>query len=210
VPTLSGPLAPARCARGATAVLLLVLLHPAIAGADVLLTPFWGFTFGGGTSLIDLEQASGTVTSVLGGSMTILGDGPFGVEADFGYSPRFFETDNRLVARSEALTLGGNFVVTLPRSVTRESLRPYALAGLGWMHTSSTDVADVQELLTVKADMLATTFGGGAIGMLGTDIGVRFDLRYLRGFGPDSRATLLDESERLSFWRLSFGVTFRY
>jgi hypothetical protein len=188
-------------------VLLLVLLHAATASADVLLTPFWGFTFGGGTSLIDLELASGTVTSVLGGSLTVLGDGPFGVEADFGYSPRFFETDNRLVSRSAAATLGGNFVVAVPRSVTRESLRPYAVAGLGWMHTSSTDV---QELLTVNADMLATTFGGGAIGMLGPDIGVRFDLRYLRGYGPDSRATLLDESERLSFWRLSFGVTFRY
>jgi Outer membrane protein beta-barrel domain len=207
VPTLSGPLAQARCARGASAVLLLVLLHPAIAGADVLLTPFWGFTFGGGTSLIDLEQASGTVTSVLGGSMTILGEGPFGVEADFGYSPRFFETDNRLVSRSSAATLGGNFVVAMPRSITRESLRPYAVAGLGWMHTSSTDV---QDLLTVNADMLATTFGGGAIGMLRPDIGVRFDFRYLRGFGPDSSATLLDDSERLSFWRLSFGVTFRY
>jgi hypothetical protein len=207
VPSPSGLLAPSWRACVAPAVLVLALLHPATVGADVLLTPFWGFTFGGGTSLIDLELASGTVTSVLGGSLTVLGDGPFGVEADFGYSPRFFETDNRLVSRSAAATLGGNFVVAVPRSVTRESLRPYAVAGLGWMHTSSTDV---QELLTVNADMLATTFGGGAIGMLGPDIGIRFDLRYLRGYGPDSSATLLDESERLSFWRLSFGVTFRY
>ena len=199
-------MAPARCARVASAVLLLALLHPAAARADVLLTPFWGFTFGGGTSLIDLEQASGTVTSVLGGSVAILGDGLFGVEADFGYSPRFFETDNRLVSHSDVLTLGGNFVVTLPLSVTRESLRPYALAGAGWMHASSTDLT---EQFPVDADLLAASFGGGAVGMLRPDVGVRLDLRYLRGFAG-TQNSLTDESERLSFWRLSFGVTFKY
>jgi hypothetical protein len=198
----------ARLLRVAVAVALGCAAAPAAAAADVLFTPFWGVTFGGSTTLIDLEQASGSATSVLGGSVMVLGDGVFGVEGDFGYSPRFFEKDNRLVASSSVTTVGANLVVTLPRAITRDSLRPYALAGGSWMHASSTDKTGT-DFLSVDADLAATTFGGGAVGMLRPDIGVRFDLRYLRGFAG-TRNILTDESERLSFWRFSLGVVFRY
>ena len=121
--------APGRTARACTirvlvATCLAGLLAPAPAAADVLLTPFWGVTFGGTTTLIDLEQASGSAKSGLGGLLMVLGTGIVGIEGDFGYSPRFFETDNRLVASSSVTTLGGNVVIAVPSSITRESRGP--------------------------------------------------------------------------------------
>ena len=63
--------------------------------------------------------------------------------------------------------------------------------------------------MPVNANLFGVTFGGGAVGMLRRDIGVRFDLRYMRGFSADKNI-LTGESERLSFWRFSVGVVFRY
>jgi len=55
---------------------------PGSARADWLLTPFAGVSFGG--------DAPGQEFT-WGGSIGWMGAGIFGVEADFGYSPKFFE-----------------------------------------------------------------------------------------------------------------------
>lgn len=190
------------------AVALLVAM-PMTARADVLFVPFWGISGKGSTTLIDLEQAAGSGHSVLGASMMALSEGLFGVEADFAYFPRFFERGNLgLVSRSSLTTATGAVVVTLPRRITRESLRPYVLAGLGYMNAASNDVAAV--LPSVNANLLAVTGGAGAIGMLRPDVGVRFDLRYLRGQAADSPATLGDAAARLGTWRGSLGLVFTF
>jgi hypothetical protein len=78
-------------------VTVLLLVCPRAARAqDLLFIPFLGFTFGGGSSLFaDLEGGSGESASAVGGSVALLGERVFGVEADLGYVPGFFERGDR-------------------------------------------------------------------------------------------------------------------
>lgn len=195
--------------RALAVAAVLLAVGPATAQADVLLVPFWGVSGKGSTTLLDLEQAAGSGHSVIGASAMALSEGLFGMEADFAYYPRFFERGNLgLVSRSSLTATTGALVLTLPRRITRESLRPYVVAGLGYLNAASTDVAAV--LRPVNAHLLAVTGGAGAVGMLRPDLGVRFDLRYVRGQAADSPATLGDAAARLGTWRASIGLVFRY
>ena len=75
-------------------VLALWLLSPAPAAAEWQVRPFIGFTFGGATTFVDPEKAIGTQNAVIGVSGGWLGE-IFGLEADFGRAPGFFQTDGR-------------------------------------------------------------------------------------------------------------------
>jgi opacity protein-like surface antigen len=145
----------------------------------------------------------------LGGSGLILSDRWLGVEGEFGYSPRFFEQANasNLVAGSHVITLMGNFLVALPRSVTRDGLRPYGTVGLGLIHVDSEDLLNV---LPVDSNLFGMSVGGGAIGPLTTRTSLRFDLRYIRNIsaGGDDVPSLISENTRISYWRLTAGVAF--
>jgi hypothetical protein len=101
----------------------------------------------------------------------------------------------------------GNGIVTLPLSVTRESLRPYLSAGAGLLHTGASDLA---ELISNDRNLLAVSIGGGVIGFVTARAGVRFDLRRIASVssGVDTLTTATEP--RLSFWRATFGVALRY
>src|SRR5713101_6165110 len=95
--------------------LALVLLRPAHASAEWQIRPFLGATFGGGTTLVDLEHAAGHPRVAFGISGVLLGE-MFGIEADVGHTPRFFQSgDLHLVLQSGATTLTGNIVIAFPR-----------------------------------------------------------------------------------------------
>jgi hypothetical protein len=132
----------------------------------------------------------------------------FGVEGDFGYSPRFFERNNRagLVSDSNVTTLVGNVIVTLPLSITRESLRPYVVGGAGLIHAAAADLID---LFNVDGNLFGYDVGGGAIGMFDPNIGVRFEVRQFRTV-HEFEHPLQDRRAHLSFWRATIGVTIRY
>ncbi|MGE0040087.1 MAG: hypothetical protein AB7H88_12290 [Vicinamibacterales bacterium] len=197
--------------RAAPRVLWFVLLALAAgatpARADWLVTPFVGSWFGGQTALVDLEDASGTTKLGFGGALTIAGDGPLGLEADFGFVPNFFERGERgLVANSRVMSLTGSVVLALPRSVTRESLRPYLSVGGGLLNARADDVLSALE---VRSTMPAFSIGAGATGMLTYRTGVRFDLRYIRSLGQGTDL-LVTDGERLSVWRASIGYIRRF
>ena len=106
------------------------------AHADWLFTPFVGSSFGTETSYLIVETGAASSSQLIfGGSAALLSRGIFGIEADFGYAPRFFERDNRAgnIIGSNVSTLSGSVIMTVPLTVSRESLRPYAVAGLGWV-----------------------------------------------------------------------------
>jgi hypothetical protein len=186
----------------------LVLLTAARASADWLITPFLGTTFGGESPLLDLEGSTGSAQTVFGGSVMLLTPQIFGVEADFGYAPRFFERNNRagLVTGSNLTTFTGNVVLAVPLAITRDSLRPYAVGGFGVMHAGSSDAI---MLAPVDNNLSALDVGGGAIGLISTRTGFRFDLRHFRSvYARD--LLLQDRQAHLSFWRLTIGVIIRY
>jgi len=191
---------------------LSLALFPAAATADWLYVPFVGATFGGSTVLLDLEQGASSTQLIFGGSAGWWSSGIIGLETDFAYAPRFFETDNSallLVTHSNLITWGGNLVVAMPLSVTRESLRPYAIAGLGWMHTSIDEGSDVFPEFFGRGNSVGLNLGGGAVGYIRTRTGFRFELRHFRSLEYDQDPVTLESNSLLSFWRLTVGVVIR-
>jgi hypothetical protein len=191
-------------------VTVLLLVCPRAARAqDLLFIPFLGFTFGGGSSLFaDLEGGSGESASAVGGSVALLGERVFGVEADLGYVPGFFERGDRelVVPGSFVTSLTGAAIVTLPLSITRESLRPYLAGGGGLIWAEARDITST---FPIRSTMPAITLGGGAIGFLSNTVGVRFDLRYIRSLGEgDDR--IAGTGARVRFWRGSVGLVLKY
>jgi hypothetical protein len=191
----------------AAALGALLLFHPSPARADWLITPYLGMGFAGETTFLLLERGAGESKLTFGASVALLGDGFLGVEGDIAHTPGFFQGDDPLgvIQSSRVTTMGGNVMVLAPLVVTRESLRPYLVGGLGLVQVRIRDEID---LIPQNHDVLGLTLGGGAIGMLSERTGVRFDLRHLKAVtGPSSPA---EGTSRLSFWRASLGVIIRY
>jgi hypothetical protein len=186
---------------------VIVWTPPAYVGAQWIVTPFAGLKMGGDTNFVDLDQGAGATKFILGGSAGLLGDGLLGIEADFGYSPRFFETTRgRLVVSSGVTTLMGNVIVAMPRELTRESLRPYFAGGVGLMRATIDDVAGIFQ---VNSNLLGLSLGGGAIGAVTERASLRFDVRHFKNISEDD-ASVGFGTTRLGFWRLTAGVTLRY
>ncbi|MGH9195216.1 MAG: hypothetical protein ACRD1T_05710 [Acidimicrobiia bacterium] len=194
---------------------LLFVLGPgtsAPASGDWFITPFVGATFKGKTSFVDPESAAGLVKWNYGGNLTVVGSGGLGVEVDFGRTPGFFEHEDNpdcpeCVTGSSVTTLAGNVVLAVPLSVTRQSLRPYASGGLGMIRVHLREIADI---VPVNTTLLGINVGGGAMGMLTENIGLRWDLRYFRSVTKGKVDYLLITDERrLSTWRATMGVVIR-
>lgn len=187
---------------------LLLCCQSTEARADFLITPYVGTVFGGNTTLIDLDVgAASSKHWIFGGSAAWLSDRIVGVEGDFSMVPGFFQNSEGtgLVTGSRVTTLTGSVIAALPLSVTRESLRPYVVGGLGLLHATTEDLISLNE----SGDWLGLQLGAGAVGMVSNRAGVRFDLRHLRALSRD--LTLRGErTSKLSFWRATFGVTLRY
>jgi hypothetical protein len=194
----------------AAALGALLLLHSSQASADWLITPFVGMAFAGETSFLLLGRGAGESKLTFGGSVVLLSDSLLGLEADVAHSPGFFKKDDDplgLVTASRVTTLGGNLIVAAPLTVTRESLRPYLVGGLGVMQARADDIISLEP---VDKDLLALTIGGGAIGLLSERTGVRFDLRHLKAITGEDGPFAAEGTSRLSFWRASVGVILRY
>lgn len=198
----------AQCAVARAALALVLVLAPAApARADWFITPYLGLKFAGDTNFVDLEFGASNSKLTLGVAAGAVSDGIFGIEADLGYTPRFFErSSGSLVARSQVLTLMGNLIVTAPRSLTGYSLRPFVSGGAGLMHVGIDDVAGV---LPVDSNLLGVNVGGGAVGGLTYRTSVRFDLRYYRGATTTAEEAVGAGRTTLSFWRAAVGLTLR-
>ena len=177
------------------------------ARADILVTPFIGKTFGASTPQLTAEPLD-TQKWIVGGAAGWLGAGIVGADVDFGYAPRFFNSDPLLTRPgSNVTTLTGNILLTLPLSVTRDSLRPYFTAGAGLLHAGADDRID---LTSVDRNLLAASVGGGVIGFLNTRAGVRFDVRRIRSASRGVDTLTGEQEPRLGFWRATLGVALRY
>ena len=182
-------------------------LAPASASAEWFISPFIGAKFASSTSIVNLEQGANNTRMTLGVSGAILSDEIFGIEGELGHTPRFFERSrgSGLVARSHVTTLMGNVLIAVPKRITREALRPYAVAGVGLVHVGIKDLVNVFD---VDGDLLGMSIGGGAIGQLTNRTSLRFDVRHIRNIGRnDGDVPSLGET-RISYWRVTAGVAF--
>ena len=200
-----------RATRLLTAALVgwMTFLPAAPASADIFVSPFLGLKFKGGTNELDFNNAVGArdTKMAVGVSGVVVMDKGLGIELEVAHQPRFFErTANNLVTRSGVTTIGGNVMLAVPISITRESLRPYAVGGLGWMHASANNGIDFLEF---SNDFLGLSLGVGAVGFIGDVTGLRFDLRYLKSISSNDTSNLSGDIARISFWRATVGVVFR-
>ena len=196
-------------------VLMGLLAAPLTARADVIFTPFVGTNLNGtasspvGTLLGDPSRMN------FGGSVAVMSGGVFGIEADFGYSPRFFGSDVQIaglpisLVRNNVTTGMVNFTVGVPiQGSNGVGFRPYAVAGIGVIR-QRLDVAG--GILNHTSSDLGYDFGGGAMLFFGEHIGLRGDLRYFRTAGDNPFASLVElERGSFNFTRASVGVTLRY
>jgi len=194
-----------RCLAATTLLTLAACANE--ARADWLIAPFVGGAIGSQTTLIDLERSPRATRPLFGVSGLWLTDGVFGVEGSIAHSPGFFERRDTLLVGSHVTAVSGAIVLAVPLSITRDSLRPYAVAGMGSLHAS---LEDVIGLFTQSRTTPAWTVGGGAMGFLTRRTGVRFDLRQIQSLERVvSPLTGLNETP-LSFWQASVGVVLRY
>jgi hypothetical protein len=196
-------------ARQVALTLGLVLWLPAAAAAEWQVRPFIGFAFGGSTTFVDPEDAVREKYLVLGASGGWLGE-VFGFEADFTRAAGFFDRDDRdLLIDSGVHTLTGNVVIALPRRMAQYSLRPSFVGGAGLMHVK---VQAQFGAVDISRTMPAMNLGGGVTGFVNDRVGVNWEVRRFRTLDRSGDEVQGDSfgDERLSFWRLTMSVAFRY
>jgi hypothetical protein len=194
--------------RLAVAVLLCIHAPAAEARADWLITPFLGTSFAGETTFLVLEEGAGS-RMTLGASVALLSDGFLGIEGEIAHTPKFFEGDDPagLVLSSHVTTLSGHVLLAAPLALTRESLRPYLVGGLGLLQGRSRHAAGVFPL---NEDRLGLSVGGGAIGFVTDFTGLRFDVRHIKAISGSDGPLARPGVSRLSFWRATAGLVIRY
>lgn len=197
--------------RAGLLALAIVLLSAVSASAEWQIRPFFGVSFGGDTTLIDLAGAAGSPNPVIGATGALLGD-VVGVEADFGFAPGFFQSgDDQLVLSNSVTMLTGNIILSAPRHRTRYTLGPYFVVGAGLLHAH---VEDASGVLPVSSTLPAMDIGGGATGFLTERIGLNWEARYFWSVGEGQvRGSSIgpqEPAEQLSFWRASMGLVIRY
>jgi hypothetical protein len=200
--------AAARPARLAAVTVLCFCAGASEARGDWLITPFVGGSFAPESTLLIFEEGAGRKFT-LGGAVALLTDGVLGLEAEFSHTPRFFEGDDPLglVLTSRVTSMSGSVVLAVPLAVTRESLRPYVVGGVGLLQARSKHAGG---LFPVDQNLLGVNLGAGAIGLLSERTGLRFDLRHIKAARGADDPLARPGVSRLSFWRATVGVVLRY
>lgn len=183
---------------------LALMLAPASARADWLFTPNIGGGFGG--------DASGREHLTYGATIGWMGAGIFGWEADFAYTPEFFEsedTDFDFIDSSNVTSFMANAVIGIPVGGQQgPGFRPYFTAGAGVL---SRNVNDEEDLFEINNNEFGFNLGVGAMGFATDHVGFRGDLRYYRSFeDPDEDNEFDIGVGNFDFWRATAGVTFRW
>ena len=183
---------------------LLVAVMPAPAGADWLFTPSIGSTFGTG----DNSREHFTYGMALGW----MGAGVFGWEADFSFTPEFFEgndDDFDFDGGSNVVTAMGNAIIGVPIGGQRDAgFRPYLTGGIGMLQAEARDSDD---LFHVDNSEFGFNVGAGVLGFFSDHVGIRGDVRYLRSFiDPDEDNEFDIDVGNFDYWRGVGGVTFRW
>ncbi len=181
--------------RLASAVALTLVLTPALAHADGVLTPFAGLSFKGALSETKLTW---------GASLLMTGDGWLGVELDFNHTPAFYGDGLVPDSDSGAMTVTGSVVVGVPIGGEHgPGLRPYVVGGIGLLRSHVDGAVD-----RVTANHVALSGGAGLLIFFDDHFGVRGDLRYFRSLQDLNAGPI--EIDPIDFWRATVGVSFRF
>jgi hypothetical protein len=197
---------------------ILTIGVPGVAHAEWQLAPFLGRTFKVDTNIVDLDLTQGNAHWNFGGTVTLIGAGPVGVEGLIVYTPGFFQQEEppgqsvtqSLIVSSRSLAMMGNVVLTTPRRWNEYGLRPFLSGGIGLLQVRADDFLDVFPL---RANLWGYNIGGGAVGFLTEVVGVRFDVRYFKNLKAidDPDIPTIDFREgHVRYWTAGVGLVLRY
>lgn len=189
--------------RRALAVIIalaFVLFTPRQAAADILLTPYAGFS-----RIYEENKGTFGVTFGFGGVI--------GFEFDAARIQLGSEDLELVGLEAHATTLMGNIVARLPTGI----FQPYGSAGVGLVRvTGEVDVPIVGDILSANAQDVGWNIGGGAYFLPSPNFGIRADFRRFRT-GDVTFDDLLDIGgiddlplPDFNFWRTTVGVTFKF
>jgi opacity protein-like surface antigen len=190
--------------RGLAAAIVVgffLILAPVTAAADVLLTPYAGFS-----RLYEENKGTFGVTFGFGGLI--------GLEFDAARIQLGVADDVALLdLEAHATTLMGNVVVRLPAG----PLQPYGSAGIGLVRvTGEVDVPVVGNIVSVDAQDLGWNIGGGVYVLPSRNFGLRADVRRFQT-GDVTFDDIIDIGgiddlplPNFNFWRTTVGVTFKF
>lgn len=193
-------------ARLKTLVMTLGLLVAAAgpARADGFIVPYWGYNFGGDANCPNFSGCEDKRSNI-GVSLGKMGS-VFGFEQDFGLSKDFFGTAPNV--ENSVFTMMSNLLV----GVGAGPVQPYVLFGVGLIrpHTSVT----LTQIITADKNSLGYDIGGGVTGYFVRHVGIRGDVRRFQTLQDvplvNSFATGVFANQKLSFWRASLGIAFRF
>jgi opacity protein-like surface antigen len=188
------------------AVLGAAMAMPAQARADWIFTPFIGANLHKGGDTLGFDTKNGTVS--FGGTLSWMGAGVIGFEADFGFAPNFFDQETVSTLDGNVTTLMGNLIIGIPiGGQTGGGVRPYVSGGVGLIRSR---VDDVEDFFDVDENSFGINAGGGVMIFFTDGVGIRGDLRYFRSFRDLDEAELDLSLGSFDFWRASAGVSFRF
>ena len=181
----------------ATAALIAL---PSQARAEGYVTPWVGANWGS-----DISKSR----AAFGVNAGAMGNGIVGGEVDVGYSADFFGPSQ--IGEGHAINVMGNFILGNPIVADDgPGVRPFVTGGLGLLRTQ----VDGGTLANIQSsnNMFGWNVGAGVMGYFNNHVGLRGDIRYLRGFEDlKTGNTVIDlgGNNQLSFWRVSGGVVLR-
>jgi hypothetical protein len=202
-----------RCAATAAAILLIYVPRADGAEWEWQLKPFIAGTYGGESTFLFVRQTLPPFDNyahvAFGVNALFLGE-VFGVEADFGHTPGFFQgIEAPLVTDSGVTTVTGNVVVAMPKRLAQYTLRPYLVGGAGLMHIRYDTGPGLQTPLQTLSNLQAMDLGAGVTGFLTRRIGVSWDVRYFSSIDRTREVGQSIGSEHLTFWRASMALAIR-
>jgi opacity protein-like surface antigen len=182
-----------------------IVLAPIQARADGWVAPWIGSAFGS-----SIDNGRGTFGVSAGG----MGGGIVGAEFDFGYNPSFFGTQNDF-GNNSVLNATVSLIVGVPIGGTYgKGVRPYVLGGVGLIRTQIDGLTNTNLFRPASSDnMFGWDAGAGVMGFFNDHVGLRGEVRYLRGTHDMNESTGINSIDfngnKLHFWRPSIGVVFR-
>jgi opacity protein-like surface antigen len=171
------------------------------ARAQGYIIPFIGYNFGGDSgsaclTITNCQDKKLNVGLTLGSAGTLIG-----FEEEFGYAKNFYGEVPGV--KNSVLTLMTNLMVGPKIGF----VRPYAVAGLGFMRAH----ADLStgSLLSITDNAFGWDLGGGLM-ITGGHVGLRGDIRYFHAFQDLTLAGISVSSTKLDFGRASAGLVLQF
>ena len=187
------------------ALALAVALLPNTASADWFIASYAGGQFasgarGGGFLTPAVESERWNIGATGGWTK-----GWWGVDADLGYHPEFFDDGGGFLTEASLLTLMGNAHVALP---SRARLQPFVSGGVGMIQPN---IAEPGGLARVDETKFGWNAGGGIVALISERIGIRADTRYFRATDDaDSMNAFGIRFDGFDFVKTTVGVAFTW